>query len=160
MAYGTHDFLTNAAVEDVTTTTNPSGGTSAKALVTVASAQAGSTLYSNKKPNTVARLVSAAATTNATSVKASAGDVFTIAGYNAAAALRYLKLYNKATAPVVGTDTPFATLPLPASSGFAFDFPSLFMDTGIAYALTTGVADADAVALTAGDVLALNIVYQ
>lgn len=114
----------------------------------------------NKKPNAVARLMSSAATTNATSAKATAGDVFSINGNNASAGVIYLKLYNKATAPTVGTDTPFLTLALKASLPFEFSFPSLYMGTGIAYALTTGAADADNTAVGAGDILGLNIVYQ
>lgn len=54
------------------------------------------------------RLLASAATTNATSVKTSVGRLAQIRGYNAGAAGRYLKLYNKASAPTVGTDTPCA----------------------------------------------------
>lgn len=122
--------------------------------------RAGSTWYPNDRPNTVARLPSAAASTNATSVKASLGNVFLISGYNAAATVRYLKLYDKASAPTVGTDVPFATLALKPLDAFRFDFPSLLMLTGIAYAMTTGAADADTGALTAADVVGLNIFYQ
>ena len=107
-----------------------------------------------------ARLVSAAASTNATVVKASAGKVFTITGYNAAAALRYIKLYNKATAPTVGTDTPVFTYVLKATDSFQFTIPGGYQfASGIGFALTTGVADADTGALTAGDITALHINY-
>ncbi|WP_159585932.1 hypothetical protein [Chelativorans xinjiangense] len=108
----------------------------------------------------VTRLVSAAASTNATSAKAAPAEMYSIIGYNAAAALRYLKLYDKASAPTVGTDTPFMTIPLPASTAFALDFPvPVYFKTGLAFALTTGVADADTGALTAADVVGLNIAY-
>jgi len=112
-----------------------------------------------KKPVAVARIVSAAASTNATVAKASAGDVFKIIGYNAAAALRYIKLYNKATAPTVGTDTPVMTLTIPASSAFDIDLYSLYFATGIGFAFTTAGADADTGALTAGDITGFNLVY-
>lgn len=106
------------------------------------------------------RIVSAAASTNATSAKASAGRVYAIQGYNAATSVRYLKIYNKASAPTVGSDTPVKTLALPPSCGFAFDWPNGYsFATGIAYALTTGSADADTGALTSGDVLGLNVDY-
>lgn len=109
----------------------------------------------------VNRLLSAAATTNATSVKASVGRVYKIRGYNAKAAAVYLKLYNKASAPTVGTDTPVATIYLPASSSFEIDFDGLGMSfsAGIAYALTLAGADADTTALVAGDILAMNVWY-
>lgn len=108
------------------------------------------------------RILTAAATTNATLAKAKAGKLFFVRGINAAAAIRYLKFYNKASAPTVGTDAPVLTIGLPASSAFSLDWGSSgrLFQTGIAYALTTGVADADAGALTSGDILALNVEYQ
>lgn len=109
----------------------------------------------------VHRLVSAAASTNATSVKASAGRVLSIRGYNAKAAVCYLKLYNKASAPTVGTDTPFMTIPLKASDVFyiAFEDFGLNFSTGIAYAITGAAADADTTALVAADVVGLAVVF-
>lgn len=112
------------------------------------------------KPNATSRIVSAAASTNATSAKTAAGNVYAINGYNAAAAVKYLKLYNKATAPTVGTDTPVMTLALEPTRSFQFYFASgYYFSTGIAYALTGAAADADATALTAADVVGLNISY-
>lgn len=112
-------------------------------------------------PNLVARLVSAAASVNATLVKSTPGRVHFVGGYNAAAALRYIKFYNKATAPTVGTDTPFyGPIVLPASSAFAIPLPRLFFTTGIGYGITVNGADADATALTAADITGLNIAYS
>lgn len=110
-------------------------------------------------PNAAARIPSSAATTNATSAKASAGNVFRVSGHNANAAVRYLKLYNKASAPTVGTDTPALTIALPATQSFSFDFAGHWFATGIAFALTTGAADADTGAVGAGDILGLNVTY-
>jgi hypothetical protein len=104
------------------------------------------------------RLLSAAATTNATSVKATNGTLRRIIGYNAASGARYLKLYDKASAPTVGTDTPRKTHYLPAATGFAFDLDDYF-GQGIAFALTAAAADSDTAALTAGDIVCLNIDY-
>lgn len=104
---------------------------------------------------TSARLISAA-TTNATSVKASAGALGFIVAANLNAAVRYLKLYNKASAPTVGTDTPVMTMPIPASTagnGFTIAIPNgVSFTTGIALALTTGYADADTAAVAAGEI--------
>jgi hypothetical protein len=101
------------------------------------------------------RLISAAST-NATSLKASAGTLYSITAINLNAAVRYLKLYNKASSPTVGTDTPVATIPIPASAtgaGFTVAFPLGFdFATGIAYALTTGAADADTGAVAANEI--------
>jgi hypothetical protein len=105
-----------------------------------------------------ARLLSSAATTNATSAKASAGTLRRITGWNARASAVYLKLYDKVSAPTVGTDTPRKTIYLPAQSGFVFDIDDYF-GQGIAFALTTGSADADTGAVASGDVLGLNLDY-
>lgn len=94
-----------------------------------------------------------AADTNATSVKASAGVLSSLSVNNLNAAARYLKLYNKATAPTVGTDTPIRTLAIPAGASLEFTFGKggLYFSTGIAYALTTGIAVADTGAVSASE---------
>lgn len=114
-----------------------------------------------KKPNAAVRLLSSAATTNATSVKAAAGDLFKVSGNNTVASKRYLKLYNKASAPTVGTDTPVLTFVLPASAPFAIDLGTSgqYFATGIAFAITGAAADADTTAIAAGDIECLNLTY-
>jgi hypothetical protein len=112
------------------------------------------------KPTSVSRIPSAAGSVNATSAKAAAGEVWLANGYNAKAAVVYLKIYNKATAPTVGTDTPFVTLAIPALSTFNFEINGLEMDTGIGYGFTTDATDNGATALTAGDILGFNLVYS
>lgn len=107
----------------------------------------------------VSRLL-AAGSTNATSVKGSAGQVGGWYLFNAATATRYLKLYNKASAPTVGTDTPFMTIPIPAGAAANVELTAgVAMGTGIAFALTTGVADSDTGAVTANDVV-VNLLYK
>lgn len=102
------------------------------------------------------KLVSTAST-NATSVKGSAGIVYAIAAFNINAAARFLKLYNKATAPTVGTDTPVHTFLIPGSTtgaGFVLPVPGgITFNLGIALALTTGMADSDTGAVGAADVV-------
>lgn len=94
------------------------------------------------------------ASTNATSVKGSAGTLYGIAASNINAAARFLKLYNKATAPTVGTDTPVLTITIPASGYINFDTGLLGMQftLGIAYALTGLATDADTTAVAANDI--------
>lgn len=109
--------------------------------------------------SSVSRIVSAAASTNATSAKTLAGVLHRALGFNAAGATRYLKFYDKASAPTVGTDTPVLTIAVPATSAFDLELKLPFY-TGIAYAMTTGSADNDTGALTAADILGLNIIYS
>lgn len=107
------------------------------------------------------RLVQSAAGTNAASVKTSASRVGKIYGYNAAASGRFLKLYNKNSAPVVGTDVPVLTIALKAQDVFNIDVSALgiWFSVGLAYAITGGVTDADTTPVAANDVVGLNIVY-
>jgi hypothetical protein len=118
----------------------------------------GTSMDFDRKPNATSRIASAAASTNATSAKALSGDLHVVNGNNAAGALRYLKFYNKASAPTVGTDVPVITLALPTGA-FSFNLNGHYFSTGIAYALTTGAVDADTGALTAADILGLTITY-
>ncbi len=98
--------------------------------------------------------IAAAASTNTTLVKASAGRVMAVEVANVTAATVFLKLYNKASAPAIGTDIPVFVIPVAPNSarsislevGYAFS-------AGIAYAITGGAADADASAVTAGALL-------
>ena len=108
----------------------------------------------------ISRLVSAAASTNGTIVKASAGRVYKIRGYNAAATIRYLKFSN-ATSVTVGTTAVTETFILPALSVFEIDFGAIgrYFSTGICYGLTTGAPDNDTGALTAADVAHLNVYF-
>src|SRR6516162_4224228 len=66
--------------------------------------------------------VAAAATTNATSLKASAGEMARIDVFNTATYAVFLKFYNKASSPTVGTDTPVWTIPVSAGGGYSTEF--------------------------------------
>lgn len=85
------------------------------------------------------------ASTNAASDKASAGNLFEISAYNTTATAAYLKLYNKASAPTVGTDVPLLTIPIAANSLVALQFGPLGkrFSTGIAHAVTALATVAD-----------------
>jgi len=107
------------------------------------------------------QLLSSAASVNAALVKSSAGRVIRLKGRNTIATTRWLKLFNKATAPVPGTDTPVLSIELLASQPFDIDmgaFGAAF-STGIGYALTANQALADNTAITAGDILGLTVLY-
>lgn len=95
-------------------------------------------------------------------VKASPGQ---ITGYyianNAAAAARFVKFYNKATAPTQA-DTPVFTYEIPQASKIERSIP---LDTlvnfsaGISLRATTGVADSDTGAPSTNDVV-VNLEYR
>lgn len=110
----------------------------------------------------IARVISAAST-NATSVKGSVGQVFGWFLSNTNAAPRHLKLYNKASAPTVGSDTPVMTILIPgntAGAGANVEFANgIAFGTGIALAITAGVGDADTGAVAANEVV-VNLLYK
>ena len=107
------------------------------------------------------RLVSSFASTNALLVKAGATRVARVVGYNAKATVVFLKLYNKASAPTVGTDVPVLTFALKPLDNFDINAETQGFNfaTGCSYCITAGAADADVTAIAAGDVLGLNIIY-
>lgn len=117
----------------------------------------GSDQFSDPAGNryTHARIASAA-TTNATSVKAAPGHVYGISLGNAMTTtpvMKFFKLYDKASAPTVGTDTPIMTIPVAADGYVSISFPvGIPFSLGIAYAITGGVADTDTAAVAANDV--------
>jgi hypothetical protein len=121
------------------------------APVTIASDQGATPITAASNGYTKSR-VNSAASTNATSVKASAGNVVSIDVFNNAAYAVFLKLYNKASSPTVGTDTPTWTIPVAPGGGFSREFPAGdSFATGIAYAITKLQPDSDTTVVAAGD---------
>lgn len=109
-----------------------------------------------RKANVFNRVASSAASGNPAAAKASAGDVKQFWGLNTTAAVVYLQIYNKTTAPTLGTDTPVMTYPIPASAGFSQTLPDgAYLATGIAYAFTTDVAGTTGAA--AGAITSFNL---
>lgn len=98
------------------------------------------------------------AQTTGSVVKAYAGGIFDLTMSNANAAIRYLKLYDKATAPT-SSDTPIRTYLLPPSSTVVVPVTDgIDFVNGISLRASTGVADNDNTAPSANDVL-VNIGY-
>ncbi len=96
--------------------------------------------------------------TNAANVKASAGSVKSIQVENTLTTTVYLQLYNKASAPIPGTDVPVKIIPIPAMSVVTLDNVLPFT-AGIGFALANTGATNDAAGVAAGAILALNIDY-
>lgn len=116
-----------------------------------------SSLY---KANATHILPTTAGSTNATSVTTAATDVFSIWVYNGNAAVRYLKIYNLAVAPTVGTSVPVLVIPLPPTTLTQVNWAKgLYFSVGMAYALTTGAATSDTNAVST-DITGLTITYS
>ena len=94
-----------------------------------------------------------ALSTNANSVKGSPGIVTGYFLVNTAGVYRYVKLYNKASSPNVGTDTPRCVYGIPpASAANSTLDPPVAFETGIGLAVVGGIADSDSTAVGANDV--------
>lgn len=107
---------------------------------------------------TTFHLVSAA-TTNATNIKASAGQVYGWYIYNSNASARKVAFHNTAGTPTAGASIYFS-LVIPPTSGANVEFTQgLVFATGIAITTVTGLADSDSAAVGANDLI-INIWYK
>lgn len=98
------------------------------------------------------------ASTNATVAKDTAGTLGFLAASNVNADERYLKIYDKATPPVVGTDVPKYVFLIPGNTtGAGTNIPiptaGLKFVNGIGLALTTGPANSDTGAVGANEIV-------
>lgn len=103
--------------------------------------------------------LNSAASTNGALILTGTSSLHSLWATNTGATVAFVKLYNKATAPVVGTDVPEMIIPIPAAvsgvpgvanpeTGF---IPFRFA-LGLGIAITGGVADNDTTAVAAGQV--------
>lgn len=100
----------------------------------------------------------AANTNNSTSVKGSAGVVYSVQTSNVSAStVAYLKLYNKATAPTCGTDTPVKVIGIPANDHLGGNNVNLgsvgvAFSLGVGICVVTGIADNNNTAVAASTI--------
>ena len=77
--------------------------------------------------------------------------------YNLAAAPAYIKFYDKATAPVVGTDVPVFVVMAPGNANGAGAVVAprrvLTFLNGISFGIVTGIADTDNTGVAANNVV-------
>lgn len=93
-----------------------------------------------------------AASTNAANIKNAAGNLYEITVSNVTATAAFIKLYNKATAPTVGTDVPILTIPATAGATVPINFGALGkrFTAGISIAITAAAAATDTGVTVAG----------
>ena len=101
-----------------------------------------------------------AASTNATNVKNSAGNIGSLIISNTSSSIKYLKLFNLTVAPTMGTSSPVLNYAIMPNSTMAIDcgFAGIRFSVGLSYAITSGQALLDNTAVGAGDVV-VNIAY-
>lgn len=104
--------------------------------------------------------VNTAATTNATLVKSTAGRLYGVTLTNTTAALKYVKLFNKTSAPVPGTDTPVLVVAVPPNGVVSQEWTNpVTFASGIGYAVVGGPTDLDATALVAANEVVGALLY-
>jgi hypothetical protein len=103
--------------------------------------------------------VNSAATTNGALILTGTSGLHAFWATNTGAAAAFVKLYNKATAPTVGTDVPEMIIPVPAAVGgvpgvasLPIGFNGFRFALGLGIAITGGAADSDTTAVAAGQV--------
>jgi hypothetical protein len=106
----------------------------------------------------------AAATTNSTLVRGARALLRKVIVSNISGTVHHVKLYDKATAPTVGTDVPVLSLYIgtSASSPQIFDLePGVLFPTGLGLEITGGAtaADSDATAATASSVI-VHLIFE
>ena len=123
--------------------------------INVQQSLASSLQVTNTPLNPTSTFVNSAATTNGALVVGTAANLLSVTATNVGAAVRYLKLYNKATAPTVGTDIPVLVIPIPAGGMVALGGGAAALarfTLGLGYAITAGAADTDTAAVIASEV--------
>lgn len=125
--------------------------------VTVATDQTAFSVNAQPTPVTTGGLsrsyASLANSTNATTVKASAGQVYNVRAFNNSANIAYLKFYNKATSPTCNSDTVVDKILIPGNTSGAGIVTDISMgdaySTGISYCVTGAFGDTDNTAVAA-----------
>jgi pantoate kinase len=129
--------------------------TKAERVEVVASSGGGATAYT---------YLNVATSTNATLVQAGSHSGFSIQVFNIGTVVAFLKLYNKATQPIPGTDTPVKNIAIPipitgqGAAGVVINVPSgVQFPLGIGFAITGAVALLDNTNVTAANTILLNL---
>lgn len=99
-----------------------------------------------------------AASTNATSVKASAGQLFGWYVYNSNAVARKIAFHNTAGTPTAGSGVTDSFVIPPGSAANAFSDVGIAFSTGIAITTVTGLPDSDSTGVAANDLI-INLYY-
>ena len=103
--------------------------------------------------------VNSAASTNGAMILTGTSNVSSFYATNQGATAAYIKLYNKATAPTVGTDVPEMTIPVPAAESgvpgvatIPIGFHGFRFALGLGIAITRNAVHTDTTAIGAGEV--------
>ncbi len=120
--------------------------------------------FDNYTSGATAYKLAVAASNNLTSLVARPALLLGIQTINIDAAPVYLKLYNKASAPVVASDVPVMVIGIPGNAnGAGNNVPipqgGILFPLGIAFAVVTGIGDTNNTNPTVSETI-INIQYK
>lgn len=132
----------------------PSGDSSAAAPVAVQGGTVGVSTAGTPTAPATPYFVNSLATTNGALVLTGTSGLQAFWASNIGASAAYVKLYNKATAPTVGTDVPEMVITVPATGQIELTpgFNGYRFPLGLGIAITGAAADSDTTAVAAGQV--------
>jgi hypothetical protein len=121
-------------------------------IPTHAVTQSGTWTVTQTTPSGTGYSLTSAASTNAAVIKSTAGNLFELTVSNPTATAAVVKLYDKATAPTVGTDVPKVTIPVAAGSFVVVPLSNngKRFSAGIGIAVTANAVATDTTAAVAG----------
>jgi hypothetical protein len=157
---GSIQAFSNYSEHALTLTQQPIGnGTAANLLATVSGSLTAVTTSGTPTAPATPYILNSLATTNGALILTGTSGLHAFYASNIGATTAYVKLYNKATAPTVGTDVPAMVIPVPSNATNGLGTATLPIGTngfrfalGLGIAITGGVADSDTTAVTAGQV--------
>ena len=98
--------------------------------------------------------------TTGASIKNAAGQLYGYFLYNNSSSVRFVKIYDITGAPVVGTNVPVMTIPLPFSGGANLSLScGISFTSGIGIGASNLIADSDTTLPSPNDVIA-NVFYK
>lgn len=105
--------------------------------------------------------INSLATTNEQLVQSGKSVLLSLMASNLGAAVAYLKLYNKRTAPIPATDVPIMVIPIQPAGFVSVQTAGLgpVFELGIGVAITGGAADNDVTAVAAAQVKVIGSFY-
>jgi len=153
---GSIQAFSNYSEHPLSLTQQPIGnGTAANLVANVSSVTTSGTPTAPATPY----ILNSLATTNGALILTGTSGLHAFYASNIGATTAYVKLYNKAAAPTVGTDVPAMVIPVPSNSvngigtaDLAIGHNGFRFALGLGIAITGGVADSDTTAVAAGQV--------
>lgn len=100
-----------------------------------------------------------AASNNSTLVYRDRALIQNLIVINTTGTVYYLKLYDKATAPTCGTDTPTLRIPLPINAVTTAAIEGMSFNNGVGFCLVGGLADNDNSNAATGVVINLALAW-